>query len=319
MQRVRLITNPISGQHSARRRAQLEAVRGVFAASGALVSERETDGPGSAATLARAAVEERCDTVVVCGGDGTVHHALQGLAGTEVALGVIPFGTANALAASLGLAGDPVRAARRLVAARAVRLPVGRIGYRNRQGELRERFFVVAAGVGPDAWLMAEMDPGLKRRLGYLLYLVDGLRIWARGGFPLFRVRIDGGEPRLASELLAVRVRSFGGAVGALVPGVSLSGERLSLVAFQTQSRWEYLRFVLGAALGRHSPGGKVERFEAHVVECEPLAEAHGSKGHARPATLRTEADGEPLGTVPVRMDVVADALTLLVPEGAAY
>lgn len=309
MREAALIYNPISGQHTGRRRAALEAVAARLEAGGVAVRRRETDGPGSAAALARAAAEEGCDTVVVCGGDGTVHQALQGLVGTETALGVVPFGTANALAASLGLAGDPARAAEKLLGARPVRIPVGVIGYRNRMGEERERYFLVAAGVGPDAQLMAEMDPGLKRKLGYLLYLLDGFRIWADGRFPLFAVRIGTGEESRVlrvSQLLAVRVHSLGGAVGALAPGASLKNERLTLLAFATQSRWEYLRFVAGAALGRHPFGKTVELIETDAVECAGDAEI-----------LRAEADGEPLGTLPVRMAVRQEALTLLAPEGA--
>jgi YegS/Rv2252/BmrU family lipid kinase len=309
MQRIALISNPISGGHSTRRRAQLDAVAAVFTRHGAEVAGYETDGPGSAAALARKASDQSFDTVIVCGGDGTVHHALQGLAGTDTALGVVPFGTANALAASLGLAGDPVRAATRLLTAEPVRIPVGRIAYANRRNEPRDRYFLVAAGVGPDARLMEEMDPGLKRRIGYLLYIVDGLRIWAGGRFPLYQVRLDDGEPRQVSQLLVIRVRSLGGAVGSLVPGASLTSNRLEMLAFATQSRWEYLRFVVGAALGRHPFSRAVERLEAEVVECQPL---NGNRDQ-----LRAEADGEPLGTLPVRMEIVPNALTLLVPQGA--
>lgn len=309
MRQITLISNPISGRHRARRRAQLEAVAAVLRSQGAQLTCTETDGPGSAAVLARRAADQGCDTVVVCGGDGTVHHALQGLARTQTALGVVPFGTANALAASLGLAGDPVRAAHKLLTATPTRLPVGRIAYANRRGEARERYFLVAAGVGPDGRLMAEMDPGLKRRIGYLLYIVDGFRIWAGGRFPLYQVRLDGGDPRQVSQILVVRVHSLGGAVGSLVPGASLASPRLEMLAFATQSRWQYLRFVVGAVLGHHPFSAAVERLEAGVVECQAL---DGGR-----EALRAEADGEPLGTLPVCMEVVADALTLLIPEDA--
>jgi YegS/Rv2252/BmrU family lipid kinase len=312
MRRAAVLYNPISGQHSAQRRAAIAAVVATLRAGGVEVAAEETDGPGSAAVLARKASNAGCDAVVVCGGDGTVHQALQGLAGTATALGVVPFGTANALAASLGLAGDPERAARKLLTAEAVRVPVGRIRYINRRGEPRERYFLVAAGVGPDARLMAEMDVGLKRRLGYVLYIIDGFRIWAGGNFPLFEARFEAdGEShrRAVSQLLAVRVRSFGGAVGSLAPGASLRSPKLHLLAFTTQSRWHYLRFVAGAALGRHSFDQAVELVEADVVECTPR---NGSREQ-----LRAEADGEPLGGLPVRMEMVPDALMLLVPEGA--
>ena len=312
MRRAALIYNSISGQHSAQRQAAIDTVIATLRAGGVEVFPSEIDGPGSGTALARQAVRDGCDTVVVCGGDGTVHAALQGLAGTTTALGVVPFGTANALAASLGLAGAPAKAAEKLLAAQPVRIPVGRIHYRVR-GVQQARYFLVAAGVGPDARLMAEMDAGLKRRLGYVLYIVDGFRIWASGQFPLFAARFgsDGsGHTKRVSQLLAVRVRSFGGAVGTLAPGASLQSPNLHLLAFGTQSRWRYLKFVLGAALGRHPFSREIELVETTRVECRRL---NGSRDH-----LMAEADGEPLGGLPVRMEVVPDALTLLVPPGAA-
>jgi diacylglycerol kinase (ATP) len=312
MRKAALIYNPISGQESAQRRAAIEAVIAALRTGGVEVIPYETGGAGSGAALAREAAAEGCDTVIVCGGDGTVHQVLQGAAGSAIALGVIPFGTANALATSLGIAGPLERAVKKLLTATPVRVPAGRIYYQNRRGEECARYFLVAAGVGLDARLMAEMDPKLKRRLGYILYIADGFRIWASGRFPLFEARFGengNSHTRYVSQLLAVRVRSFGGAVGSLAPGASLLSPKLHLLAFTTQRRWHYLRFVVGAALGRHPFDRAVELIEATRVECV----AHnGSR-----AELRAEADGEPLGTLPVRMEIVPDAVTLLIPEGA--
>ena len=312
MRKAALIYNPVSGQESAQRRAAINGVMATLRAGGVDVTPYETDGPGSGAALAREAAATNCDTVVVCGGDGTVHQVLQGLAGTALALGVIPFGTANALAASMGMSGPAERAALKLLAAEPVRIPAGRIHYHDQQGEHCARYFLVAAGVGPDARLMAEMDPGLKRRLGYILYILDGFRIWAGGRFPLFEARFGengNGHTRYVSQLLAVRVRSFGGAVGSLAPGASLRSPKLHLLAFSTQSRWHYLRFAVGAALGRHPFDRAVELLEATCVECHP----HNNLREP----LQAEADGEPLGGLPVRMEIVPDAVTLLVPRGA--
>ena len=82
------------------------------------------------------------DAVVACGGDGTVHEILQSLVGTEVALGVIPLGTANALAADLSLIAPPAEAARMLLQSSSVRIPVGRIHYQDRAGNPSSRYFL---------------------------------------------------------------------------------------------------------------------------------------------------------------------------------
>src|SRR5580698_6977677 len=99
MHRVALIYNPASGQHSSRRRNAVDRAAGILRQQGIETETLETDAPGSAAILAQQAIGRGCDTIIACGGDGTVHEILQILVGTQVALGVIPLGTANALAA----------------------------------------------------------------------------------------------------------------------------------------------------------------------------------------------------------------------------
>lgn len=312
MRRVALVDNPASGQNSSRRAETVRTALTELRAAGVEVMHMTIDGPGSGAKLAHEAVLRGCDTVVVCGGDGTVHEVLQNLVGTDVALGVIPMGTANALAADLGMKKSPKQAVRALLGARPVRVPVGRIQYRASDGVDRSRYFTVAAGVGADALLMARMDPVLKRRLGYLLYMVEAFRIWMTHPFPLFQARIGtNGTARTtqASQLLAVRVRSFGGVLGTLAPGASLRSENLCLLAFKTQSRMRYLRFLLAVVGQRQSFSSEVELLEADTVECMPK---NGSTSQ-----VFVEADGEVLGHLPAKIEVASQMLTLLIPPDA--
>jgi diacylglycerol kinase (ATP) len=313
IRRVALVDNPASGFLSSRRGATVQAALAALEAAGIEVEHLTIDGPGSGAALAREAIGRGCDSVIVCGGDGTVHEVMQCLVGTSIALGVVPMGTANALASNLGMAKNPDKAIRSLLTARPVQVPVGRISYRNGDGTDHWRYFTVAAGVGADALLMARMDPGLKRRLGYLLYLVEAFRIWASHPFPLFQVRFGAngnGKPARVeetSQLLAVRVRSFGGVLGTLVPGATLHSDKLSLLAFKTRSRYRYMRFLLAVVGQRHTFSRDVEVLQADSVECTPQ---NGTR-------VYVEADGEVLGHLPVRIEVAPETLTLLIPLDA--
>jgi len=314
MRRVALVDNPASGVLSSRRDGTVRAAQEALQSAGIEVERFTIDGPGSGAALAREAVARGCDSIIVCGGDGTVHEVLQCLVGTTVALGVIPMGTANALAYDLGVSKSPAKAIRALLSARPVQVPVGRILYRTVEGAERCRYFTVAAGVGADALLMARMDPKLKRRLGYLLYMVEAFRIWATHPFPLFHVKFGtngNGRPHAieASQLLAVRVRSFGGAIGALAPGATLHSENLCLLAFKTRSRYRYLRFLLAVLGKRHTFSDDVELLQADTVEC---ARRNGSRSR-----VYVEADGEVLGQLPVRIEIASKMLTLLIPPNA--
>jgi YegS/Rv2252/BmrU family lipid kinase len=313
MRRVALIYNPASGQVSGRRAVAIESALAELRSAGVEADALETDAPGSARTLARSAVRGGYDAVVACGGDGTVNEVLQSLVGTDVALGVVPLGTANALAQNLGLGLPPRQAVRRLLEAVPVAVPVGRVAYRDHNGVERMRYFTVAAGVGADALLMKSMDAELKRKLGYALYLFEGIRVWATNPFPLFEAKVTRAEDRAVvaaeiSQLLAVRVKSFGGALGRLAPGASVRSPMLSLITFQTRSRYKYLRFLLAVIIGRHSFAREVDLIDAEQVELRPR---NGSK-----KPIWVEADGEVLGGLPARMDIAQETLRLLVPPG---
>ncbi|MGD0801701.1 MAG: YegS/Rv2252/BmrU family lipid kinase [Terracidiphilus sp.] len=314
MRRVALIYNPASGQHSNGRRKAIDKAVAVLCEAGVEAEALETLGPGGAVELAEEAARRGCDTILACGGDGTVHEVLQSLVGTQVALGVVPLGTANALAANLGLRSSPANAVRKLLTAIPVSLPVGKITFRDSTGALSSRYFTVAAGVGADALFLSGLDPGLKRRLGYLLYIIEGFRLWATHSFPLFQasfVEVGTDQPRVEeiSQLLAVRIRDFGGALRNFVPGATLHNDSLRLVVFKTRSRLHYLRFFLAVLLGRHSFSSEIEVLDAVSVECRPL-------NGASPRVF-AEADGELLGHLPVRIEIVPQAVTLLIPLNA--
>jgi diacylglycerol kinase family enzyme len=311
MRRVALIYNPVSGQDSGRRKAAVDEVLTVLRGAGIEADAFVSDTVGSAEEFARQAVREGRDAILACGGDGTVHAVLQCVVGTNVALGVIPLGTANALAANLGLVGRPGKAAGKLLDAVPTRMPVGRIHFENGTGP-DSRYFLVAAGVGADALLMSRMDAGLKRKLGYALYMIEAFRIWATDPFPLFEASFASnghGPDRVArvSQILAVRVRSFGGVLRQFAPGATLNSNALHLIAFATRSRMHYFKFLLAVIAGRHQFAKQIELVETATVDCRSL---NGE-------TLFVEADGEVLGHLPARMETVPDAVTLLVPRGA--
>ena len=109
MRRVALIYNPASGQLSGRRARIIQKALDLLREAGLDAEALETDAPGNARVLAKAAVRNGYDAILACGGDGTVHEVLQCLVGTSVALGVVPLGTANALAQDLRAIGIPLR------------------------------------------------------------------------------------------------------------------------------------------------------------------------------------------------------------------
>jgi len=319
MRRVALIYNPASGQRPERRTARIAQAIAVLEGAGIEVQTIATESPASAAVQAQQAVREGCDTILACGGDGTVHEALQGLVGQTAALGVIPMGTANALATDLGIPSSTAKAAKVLLEATPVRVSVGRVFYRDPEcrdpeGGERSRYFIVAAGVGVDAHFFSRLDSRLKQRFGYAAYLVEALRLWATHTFPMFTASfVESGSNAVRSEqvsqLLAVRIGNFGGVVQNLAPGASIRNGNLSVIAIKTRNRFRYLRFTAAVILRRHTYSKTIELIDAVRVECSELADSS--------ARTFVEADGELLGTLPVRMEVVPQSLTLLIPPKA--
>ncbi|MFB3814435.1 MAG: diacylglycerol kinase family protein [Terriglobales bacterium] len=310
MRRAVLLYNPASGQQKAPCAARVETAAAVLRSAGVEADTEATRAPGSAGAQAREAIARGCDTVIACGGDGTVHETLQGVVGTAATLGVIPLGTANSLAADLCLATDPVKAARQLLAFEAVRIAVGRIEYCDRTRQPATRYFTVAAGIGPDAHLFYRLNRDLKRRFGYAVYVHDALRTWAFGNYPLFEAefRVDSSAAPLraeVSQILAVRIANFGGVLRRLAPGAALRSSSLRLVLFRTRSRARYLQYMTAVMLGRKPRVGCIDLVDATSVTCRPLADA---------SRIYAEADGEALARLPVSISVVPDAVTLLVP-----
>lgn len=314
MRRVALIYNPASGQQSMRRAAVIADALALLRKAGVRAEALETNAPGSAGTLTQEAVRQGCDAILACGGDGTANEILQCLVGTSVALGVVPLGTANALAADLGLGSSPLKAVETLLSAIPVPVPVGQIFYRDRNGDTRSRYFTVAVGVGADALCISRLDTRLKRRFGYALYMVEMFRVWATHSFPLFEavlVTPESSTPRAeqVSQILAVRVRDFGGMLRNLAPGASLRNKSLRVLAFKTRSRMHYMRFVIASLFGRQTFFNKIELLDAVSVEC------HVRDGSRAPVFV--EADGELLDGLPVRIEIAALPLTLLIPPNA--
>lgn len=316
MRRVVLIYNPASGQHFRHGASVIDDALAVLRNAGVAAEALATTAPGSAAAQVREAVRQGCNTFLACGGDGTVHEVLQSLVGGHAELGVVPLGTANALAADLGMPLSPVKAVKALLSATRMRIPVGRIYFRDSAGAEHSRYFTVAAGIGADAHLMYRLDAKLKRRFGYALYAVEGLRVLVNHSFPQFEAALverPGDDPRLetVTQLLAIRIRNFGGMLQNLAPGAALRNQNLRLVAFKTRNRFDYVRFLAAVIFRRHTFSQRIEILDAVSVECH----AQG----ASQARVFVEADGELLGSLPARIEIVLDAVTVLVPSKARH
>lgn len=313
MRKAALFYNPSSGRRRGRRRADVQAVKKVFEDAGILITAAETAGPEKAAEQVRQAIEEGCDTVIACGGDGTIHDLAQGLVGSSVGLAIIPLGTANTLAHDLSIPRHPIRAAQAALQARPRRFAVGQVEYQNFAGQRGHRYFNSVLGVGVDAHLFYKLDAELKQRMGMIAYYAKAVRLllthrWSSFPVDYMAVGAPSARKENVSQLLAVRITQFGGILRRLAPGAALTRNDLRLVLFKTHSRLRFLLYILRGLAGLAWNVAGIELEDASWIRC-------GDRAHlGPPERILVEADGELVGTLPAEISIVPDALTLLVP-----
>src|ERR1700722_9046222 len=248
MRKATILFNPNSGRP--KRDAELNHAIGVIQSAGVRTELTVCRSSQEATDNTRCAVADGSDTVFACGGDGTIHDIIQGLAGTPVALAILPFGTANALAHDLKLPFRPSEAARAAVNGSVRRIPLGRVEYEDFQGKQAARYFTVAAGIGVDAHLFYKLTADLKNRSGMAAYYLKAWQLWATYHMRRFEAEYSNGsghkQTALVTELLAVRIRFFGNVLRELVPGAHLDCCDLRVVMCRTASRHAYLQYVAG-------------------------------------------------------------------------
>jgi diacylglycerol kinase family enzyme len=329
MRKATILFNPNSGRGGSKRDRELDRAVGILQSAGLRTDLTVCRSSAEATDNARCAVAAGSDTVFACGGDGTIHDVIQGLAGTPVALAILPFGTANALAHDLGLPFRPSDATQAAVTGKVRRISLGRIEYEDFNGKPSARYFTVAAGIGVDAHLFYKLTSQLKNSSGMTAYYLKAWQLWATYNMRRFEVEYSNGNGHRQSasltELLAVRIKFFGNVLRELVPGASLDCNDLRAVMCRTASRNAYLQYVAGALLGRQWKIDGIDLVSCSEVVCKLPEKSDGDKtsvhkdGHndgdlQKKDRVYVEADGELIGRLPARMTMVPDALSLVVP-----
>lgn len=298
-QRASLIYNPNAGFLRGRKRL-LEQVIRVLRDGGHQVTPRGTSGPGHATQLARDCVSSGDELILVMGGDGSIHEAVNGMAGAKTPLAVLPAGTANVLAMETGLGRKPLPAAARLSELEPARVALGLLEEAN--GAPR-RYFLLMAGAGLDAYVVTIVSGPLKNKLGKAAYWIAPFRLLARR-LEEFQVRSEG-VARRSSFALASRVRNYGGDLE-IAGGASLLSNHFEVVLFEGASPFRYLKYFLGVLTRTATRMSGVTVFQTGSLLLEPAPED----------TVHVQLDGEDCGTLPARLRIVPDALTLLLPPG---
>lgn len=291
--RLLVIYNPTAGR---RKRARLEAYLDLLEDAGCAVEFRPTTRRGDAEAFAGEGLAARYDAVIAAGGDGTIGEVANGLpADSPAALGIFPLGTANVLAAEIGLPLDPRAVLQAVLTGPAV--PVW-------PGHVNGRLFTIMAGVGFDAHVVADLPPVLKRWLGKGAYVIETLRRLAVFGVPEYQVVIDGTAYACASAVIA-KGHFYGGRF-VCAPNARLDDPAFEVCLFRAGGRLGALRAAAALALGQLQRLPEIQLVRGRTVEI------------AGPTGEPVQADGDLATRLPARIVIGARPVPLIVPEGSA-
>jgi YegS/Rv2252/BmrU family lipid kinase len=307
-QRTLVIVNPRSrngatgrrwGKHELRLRDEL----------GPLEVEH-TRAPRDAERLAREAVRAGVERILVAGGDGTLSEVATGLLAAELAgyatIGLLPLGTGGDFARSLGIPRDLEGAIACIARGRTRKVDAGRARFLGQDGAQRTAYFVNVSSFGISGLIDELVNRTSKRMGGTASFLVGTLRaIFQYRSVPV-AIRVDGELVHDAGLILATGAngRYFGGGMQ-VAPEARIDDGLLDVVIVADLALPKLLAKLPKLYAGTHLGDAAATLHRGRVIEAQ-----------AEPGRVKLDLDGEPLGTLPARCEVLPAALTFFGPDG---
>ncbi len=302
---VAVVANPTKVDDIEGRTAWVKRVGADHGLAPAIWLRTTADDPGRG--QARTALDIGASAVLAFGGDGTVRAVAAELAGGDIPLGLLPAGTGNLLARNLGIPlGDLDAALSVALGTQERRIDVARaeVDVSGEDQLPRREPFLVMAGLGFDAEVMASVAPRLKARVGWFAYVVAGLRL-VRGRQTRVAMHLDGG-PVLHRRIRTVIVGNCGELTGGLrlLPDALVDDGRLDVVVISPRGVVGWAAVTASVLSGSRWGHPVMQRFQCREVEIRA----------EKP--LQMQLDGDPAGEARVlRARVDPRALVVRAPK----
>ncbi len=284
-----IIVNPISG--SGRGMGYAERAKERLTAHDVAVEIRSTAARGEAEAIAKEAVQTGYTCVAACGGDGTVHEIVNALAGTDVALGILPSGRGNDFARAMGIPSSPDKAASILLQGHSRSCDLGKVN---------DRYFATVLTLGFDSEVARLVYDGavpFKGMAAYLWGLARMLRIYRGVGL---RMTGDFGTINQTVLLAATgNTSTYGGGIK-IVPYADPTDGQLDICLVRMMSAGRVLRIFPRVYWGGHMTHPSIFSYRTGNLKMET----------EQPVVLF--ADGEPLGETPAEISSVPGALRVV-------
>jgi diacylglycerol kinase (ATP) len=251
-----------------------------------------TSGAGEAEALARNAVAEGYEKIVAAGGDGTINEIVNGIAGHNVALGLLPLGTMNVFATELGLPANNLEGCWNIILQnRTQRVDLPRAN---------RKYFVQLAGVGLDAQAVKETSRAFKRNFGPLSYLISAVQIASRTP-PVLRIESDDTATAEGSFVLVGNGRLYGGRFPFFKQAVMNDG-LLDVIVFKRLGYVDIIRYLQNVVFTPQISSPEVDYFQTKHLRV------------SSEENVPVEIDGELTGHCPVEFKIRAGGLRVLTP-----
>lgn len=298
-----LILNPAAGPRDFHR--QLNKAVEHLRDRGWEVKLLETTEKGDATRLARQAADQRCDVAIAVGGDGTINEVVNGIAGSDTALGIIPAGTANVYAADVGIPiWSPLRPNALRIAAEIIhtgqrrKIDLGQI----QLADGRQRYFFMWCGVGLDAAISQEVRTEDTRRLGMAAWVVAGVMVALNFMGTRGNVMVGNQSERKRVLWAIVSNGQLYGRLWRIAPQAKMNDGLLDLTVFEGYGVLSTLRHLAGLTLGQYARDPTVHFYRGCSFTLETRK------------PLPVHVDAEPVGTTPVQINIVPGSLNVVLP-----
>ncbi len=290
MSRVKIIANPISGRGKSRN--LVDELSEALKTHGFEVETVLTSAKGDAISAASCA-DESYEAVCSVGGDGTMNEVLNGIAGKDISLALLPAGLSNVLAVELGITADPAAVANAIKNRTTVEVDLCTGG---------GRYFVAMAGAGWDAHIVHSIASGRRSPLGFGGYVLPIARSLITYDFPHIKVMLDGSAAAEKAGLVVVgNVKQYGGPFQ-VTKHANFTDGLLDVYVVERASPVEMLKIFAAVLWGDHTRHGNTKYLRGKQVELT-------SKG-----SVPVQIDGEAAGKLPMIFEITGHKQHIVVP-----
>jgi diacylglycerol kinase (ATP) len=289
---VILIANPAAKRAS---KGKIEKAAELVRSAGHRVLVYLTVKRGDAEDYARKASGCGGALVIAAGGDGTFNEVINGLAGSDARMAILPMGTTNVLAKEIGIPGEVGAAVGVALSGRDRPVSLGKITFTSGRPQFA-RYFCLMAGIGFDGETVYSVSPVLKKLSGKGAYILSGLKTLAGYSPEELTFAVDGKIFTGYSAIIG-KASKYGGNFG-ITPDARIASPELYAFIMHGKRRADLLRYAFGIVKGKHLGFKDVTYLRTVSVSVGGSA--------------RVQLDGDYTGTTPADISVVPDALRLV-------